>query len=43
MKRSITLAAAVLALAAVTLTCTSVDSAPVRGGDVYLVGVAGGG
>jgi len=43
MKISITFGAAVLALAAVATTCTTVAGQPARSGRVYLVGVAGGG
>ena len=43
MKISITFGAAVLVLAAVAATCTTVASQPARSDRVYLVGVAGGG
>lgn len=43
MKLSITLGAAVLALAAVATTCNTLASLPGSSGRVYLVGVAGGG
>ena len=43
MKRSITFGAAVLALAAIAASCTSMTAKTPGNGGVYLVGVAGGG